>query len=208
LTGFIVSDILLFLISVFRLETAREFSCSAMFLLYVATVQCEKVAKHWHKSAGLLQQHFPNDSCRQPANSPLSSPSLMQRLASSCEGEIMTRLLQPIQQRVSYSSAPWCTSACIWLLQFICQKCVPVAASTGHQYRSTFSITWWLDCTTHQDVKVWTMQFCGLRSIHLEQSTTGYSPVDNTETISKQLKTFLCCLAYETWLSARSRDCL
>jgi len=37
-------------------------------------------------------------------------------------------------------------------------------------------------------VEVWTTQFCGLRSVHLVQSTTGYLPVDNTETISKTTK--------------------
>jgi len=47
------------------------------------------------------------------------------------------------------SSVPWCTSAYKWPLQFIWQK--------------------WPDCTAHQDVKVRTRQFCGLRSVHLEQ---------------------------------------
>ena len=32
----------------------------------------------------------------------------------------------------------------------------------------TFSITWWPDCTAHQDVTVRTTQFCGLRSVHFE----------------------------------------
>jgi len=38
---------------------------------------------------------------------------------------------------------------------------------------------------TYQYAKVWTMQFCGLRSVHLEESTTGYLPVDNARTILK-----------------------
>ena len=54
-----------------------------------------------------------------------------------------------------------------------CQYWAPVSAF------STF---------THQDVKVQTTQFCGLRSIHSEQPTAGDLSVDNTETISKTTK--------------------
>ena len=37
-------------------------------------------------------------------------------------------------------------------------------------------------------VKIRTTQFCGLRSIYLEQCTTGYSSVDNIETILKTIE--------------------
>ena len=79
-----------------------------------------------------------------------------------------------------------------------CQHCAPVP---------TFSITWWPDCTTHQDIKVCTTQFCGLRS--LEQSITGYLPVDNTETISKTTEDVSSLLGLRNMtVCALSCDCL
>jgi len=102
-------------------------------------------------------------------------------------------------QRVSYMQ---CTMVykCLHMAVpvYLAEMCVPVAASTGRQCLR--SASWWPDCTTHKDrcVKVRTMQFCGLWSVHLKQFA-GCSLVDNTETISITTEDVFFYSTYGTW---------
>ena len=192
---------------------AREISCSAMFL-HLQQLRIVRDAKPLMQSRCLFRPLSQASWTIATAFSTwslllarkLSSPSLMQWLASSWENGNTTVLLQPYvttsigcRSRSVYrtSRAPWCTSACIWPL--LTEMCVPVTASTGCQC---------LHSASHDDLTVphtRMSKYAPHSFVVSGLSTCNSLPpaicqLTTLRQFQKQLKTFLFCSVYRTWL--------